>query len=262
MPGIASNTWRPRQLIARFQNFYSMIYQTVGGMAKKPYYNFETVSQMDHDGWGSLAIVVTVSAFIGMALSLQLITELSFMGLKMYTGQVIGTSIISEIGPVIIAIVYAGRVGSGTASEIGSMKLNQQLDALRVYGVDPLKKLVAPRVISAVIILPALTFIGDVSALIGGAYIARFSGNQSPLVYWEQIRLVLHPRWIAPGVIKPIVFGTTISMMACYTGLSATGGAKGLKKATTHAFVNSVILIIVLDFVLTKAILYIMGYLS
>ncbi|MBD3346661.1 MAG: hypothetical protein GF401_16520 [Chitinivibrionales bacterium] len=248
-----------KKFIGQLQDFYIMTFYSIAGIFKRPSYIFETLLHMDNAGTGSIFIVVIISAFIGMALSLQIITELSVMGLKMYTGQVVGTAIISEIGPVIIAIVYAGRVGAGIASELGSMRLNQQVDALRVYGVDPLKKLVVPRVISGVIILPALTFIGDITSLIGGAYVAVFMSDQSPVVYWNQIIVTLHPRWILPGAIKPAVFGLCISLISCYTGITTTGGATGLQRATTRAFVNSVIVIILLDFVITKLILYLLG---
>ncbi|MBD3321390.1 MAG: ABC transporter permease [Chitinivibrionales bacterium] len=250
---------RLKLLVAQVQDFYRLTLMSLAGIFGRPAYFHEIARHMDGAGTGSIGIVVIVSVFIGMALSLQIITELSVMGLKMYTGQIIGTAIISEIGPVIIAIVYAGRVGSGTASELGSMKLNRQVDALRVYGVDPVKKLVIPRVIGGVVVLPALTFIGDVASLSGGAYIAVFIHDQSPSVYWNQVRAILHPRWILPGGIKPLVFGLFIALISCYTGIAATGGSQGLQRATTRAFVNSVIMIIILDFVVTRMILFFMG---
>jgi phospholipid/cholesterol/gamma-HCH transport system permease protein len=208
---------------------------------------------------GSIAIVVLISAFLGMALSLQIIDQLSFVGMQMYTGQLIAYSIINEIGPVFIAIIFAGRVGGGSASELGSMGLNQQLDALRVYGVDPLKKLVAPRLVASIVILPALTVIGDLTALIGGAFMAVFINEQSPAVYWNQVGRVLTPRWIAPGVLKPMAFGSCIALVSCYKGLTVSGGALGLRRATTGAFVQSALLIIALDFVITKLVLMTLG---
>ncbi len=252
--------WLKTALVT-LQDFYIMSFRSLAGLTGFRAYSGELFNYMDVAGTGSIGIVVIVSVFIGMALSLQLIAELSFIGMKMYTGQIIATSIISEIGPVIIAIIYAGRVGGGTASELGSMQLNQQVDALRVYGVDPLKRLVAPRIVGGLVILPSLTFIGDLSALIGGAYIAIFMNDLSPLVYWNQVSLALQPRWIVPGSFKPMIFGLCISLVSSYTGLSTTGGAMGLRNSTTRAFVDSVLLIIALDFVVTKLMLSLMGYL-
>jgi phospholipid/cholesterol/gamma-HCH transport system permease protein len=218
------------------------------------------MEQMDYAGAGSLLIVVLVSLFIGMALSLQLSAELSRLGLKMYTGKVVGLSIIREIGPVLTALVFAGRVGSGMASELGSMILGHQIDTLRVFGVDPVKKLVTPRILSAIIMVPALTFIGDAVSLFGGYFIAVFVSNQSGAVYWSSIRDVFQMENVIAGSVKPFIFGYLIASISCYIGLSTRGGAIGLRRTTTRAVVASFITIIVADFMLTRALLYVLGF--
>lgn len=220
----------------------------------------DVIEQMDYAGAGSFFIIILVSLFVGMALSLQLSAELSVLGLKMYTGKVVGISIIREIGPVAAALVFTGRVGSGMASELGSMVLGHQVDTLRVFGVDPVKKLVSPRILSALVMLPALTMIGDAASLIGGYYIAVFVSYQSGNVYWSSIRDVLIFENVFSGSVKPFIFGYLIATISCYMGLSAKGGAIGLRSATTRAVVLSIIMIIVADFVLTRILLYVLGF--
>jgi phospholipid/cholesterol/gamma-HCH transport system permease protein len=214
---------------------------------------------MDYMGTGSLLIVFLVSLFIGMALSLQTSAELADLGLKMYTGKIVGVSIIREVGPGIIALVFAGRVGSGMASELGSMTLGHQVDILRVHGVNPIKKLVTPRVVSAVLMLPVLTVIGDAASLFGGYYISVFVSHQSGAFYWSQIREIMNFENIFSGIAKPFIFGYLIACISCYMGLATKGGARGLRKSTTTAVVLSMIMIIISDFLLTRVLLYMLG---
>jgi phospholipid/cholesterol/gamma-HCH transport system permease protein len=195
-----------------------------------------------------------------MALSLQLAAELSALGLKMYTGKVVGISIIREIGPVAAALVFTGRVGSGMASELGSMVLGHQVDTLRVFGVDPIKKLVTPRVLSALVMLPALTLIGDAASLLGGYYVAVFVSHQSGHIYWSSVRDVLIFENVFAGSVKPFLFGYLIACISSYMGLSTRGGAIGLRSATTRAVVFSIITIIISDFILTRILLYVLGF--
>lgn len=248
-----------KENIARLQGFYILSIKAPLGILRRPFYFRETVEQMDYMGSGSLFIVFLVSLFIGMALSLQISAELAELGLKMYTGKIVGVAIIREIGPVSIALVFAGRAGSGMASELGSMILGHQVDILRVHGVSPIKKLVTPRVVGAVLMLPILTVIGDAVSLFGGYYISVFVSHQSGSFYWSQIKEIMSFDNIISGVSKPFIFGYLISCVSCYMGLSTKGGARGLRKSTTTAVVFSMILIIVSDFMLTRVLFYILG---
>ncbi|MCL5023854.1 MAG: ABC transporter permease [Nitrospirae bacterium] len=249
-----------RMLIGELQNFYVLSFQGLLGVARKPFYGRDTIEQMDYAGAGSFFIIILVSLFVGMALSLQLAAELSVLGLKMYTGKVVGISIIREIGPVAAALVFTGRVGSGIASELGSMVMGHQVDTLRVFGVDPVKKLVTPRIVSAVVMLPALTLIGDAASLLGGYYIAVFMSHQSGSVYWSSVRDVLIFENVFSGSVKPFIFGYLIATISCYMGLSTRGGAMGIRASTTRAVVLSIIMIIVADFILTRVLLYVLGF--
>jgi phospholipid/cholesterol/gamma-HCH transport system permease protein len=194
-----------------------------------------------------------------MALSLQTSAELAELGLKMYTGRIVGLSIIKEVGPVLVALCFAGRVGSGMASELGSMMLGNQVDILRVHGVSPVKKLVTPRVISAIFMLPVLTVIGDAVALTGGYYIAVFVSHQSGSFYMGQIKEIMDFKNIFSGLAKPFVFGYLIACISCYMGLSTRGGAQGLRKSTTSAVVFSIVMIIISNFVFTRILQYVFG---
>ncbi len=251
---------RIKELISDLQDFYLLSSRGLSGLIRKPFYFKDTVEQMDYAGTGSFIIVLLVSLFIGMALSLQLSAELSSLGLKMYIGKIVGVSIIREIGPVMAGLVFAGRVGSGMASELGSMILGHQVDTLRVFGVDPVKKLVTPRILSSLIMLPALTIVGDAVSILGGYYIAVFVSLQSSPFYWSSIQNVLNFENVLSGSIKPFIFGYLIACISCYMGLSTKGGALGLRRATTRAVVVSFVMIIVADFILTRILLYVLGF--
>lgn len=251
---------RLKEIISEFQDFYLMSFYGLLNIFRRPFYFKDAIEQMDYAGAGSFFIIFTVSLFVGMALSLQLAAELSRLGLKIYTGKIVGISVIRELGPVTTALVFTGRAGAGMASELGLMVLGHQVDTLRVFGIDPIKKLVTPRIVSSILMLPALTIIGDAVALFGGYYIAVFVSNQSGTLYWSSIREELIFENIFSGAIKPFVFGYLIACICCYTGLSTKGGAAGLRKSTTKAVVTSIIMIIITDFVLTRILLYLLGF--
>src|SRR5512143_474569 len=202
---------RSQQLLAELQNFYILSISSLLGIFRRSLKWRDVLEQMDYAGAGSFFIVFLVSLFIGMALSLQISTELAPLGLKMYTAKIVGISIIREIGPVAIALSYAGRVGSGMASELGSMILSHQVDMLRVYGADPIIRLVTPRVLSSLVMLPLLTAIGDAISLAGGYYITVAVSQQSGAFYWSQIGNELNCHNILSGLTKPFIFGYLIA---------------------------------------------------
>ena len=140
------------------------------------------------------------------------------------------------------------------------MILGHQVDTLRVFGVDPLKKLVTPRIWSSIVMLPVLTIIGDAISLLGGYFIAVYVSHQSGTVYWSSIRGVLDFENVVAGSVKPFLFGYLIACISCYMGLSTRGGALGLRRTTTRAVVTSFIMIIVADFILTRILLYVLGF--
>ncbi|MDG5814759.1 ABC transporter permease [Chitinispirillales bacterium ANBcel5] len=251
---------RLKTIFSELQQYYHLCLNSVIGIFKRPFYFRDVVEQMEYTGSGTLGILVLVFLFIGMALSIQIAAEFQVMGFQMYTGRVVGIAVISEIGPVCAALVFAGRTGSGMASELGSMVQKNQIDTMRVFGMDPVKKLITPRILSALIMVPALTIIGDLISILGGLYTTTVVNNQSSAVYWDSIRVVLEPRYMIAGITKPLLFGFIIASISCYSGLSTKGGASGLKISTTNAFVLSTIMIIVVNFMVTKLLLILFGY--
>ena len=249
-----------KQQIKNLQDFYHLSMRGMAGIFSRPIYIRDLIEQMDYTGAGTLIIIFIVLLFVGMALSLQISAQFALLGLQMYTGRVVCVAIISEIGPVAAGLVFAGRAGSGMASELGTMVLRHQVDTLRVFGVNPVKKLITPRIIGSIIMLPFLTIIGDAAAILGGYYISVFINHQSSTVYWDAIRVVMTAEYVTSGIVKPFIFGLIISGISCYMGLATKGGAVGLKTATTRAFVLSTIFIIVADFIITKLILFLFGY--
>jgi phospholipid/cholesterol/gamma-HCH transport system permease protein len=251
---------RIKDILNDLQDYYLLSFRGLAGIFGRPFYFRDAIEQMDYAGAGSFPIVMLVALFIGMALSLQLSAEFARLGLRMYTGKAVGITVIREIGPVMAALVFTGRVGAGMASELGSMVLGHQVDSIRVFGVDPVKKLVTPRLISSLIMLPVLTVIGDAFSICGAYYIVTFVSNQSGYVYWRSILNVLILENVIAGAIKPFIFGFLIASISCYSGLTTRGGAAGLRHATTNAVVLSIIAIIVTDFALTRMLLYILGF--
>jgi phospholipid/cholesterol/gamma-HCH transport system permease protein len=242
-----------KRLLSDLQDFYTLAFRGLAGVMSRPFYCKDAFLQMDYAGAGSLVIVVIVDLFVGMALSLQLSAELSSLGMKMYIGMIVGISVVRELGPVVTALVFTGRVGAGMASELGTMVLGHQVDTIRVFGFDPVKKLVTPRIVSSLIMLPALT-------IIGVTYIAVFVSHQSGTFYWSSIRNILTMENVLAGAIKPFIFGYLISTICCYMGLSTRGGAVGLRQSTTMAVVMSIVMIIISDFLLTRVLLYLLGF--
>jgi phospholipid/cholesterol/gamma-HCH transport system permease protein len=234
------------------QDYYGLLFRGLSGVFQRPFYHRDLVDQMEYMGADALPIVVALSAFIGMALSLQINSAFADIGLQMGAGTATGISIISEIGPVLTGVIFAGRNGVGMASELGSMVLGNQVDTLRVFGVDPIKKLVTPRLTASLIMLPCLTVIGDAVALLGAAYLTIYIYNSSGTLFWDSIRQTLEPRYIAAGLLKPLAFGIIVASMGCYAGLHTSGGARGLRNATTWTFVFAVTLIIIADFLITR----------
>lgn len=212
------------------------------------------VDQMNYAGPGSIVITVITTFVVGMALSVQVLNQFEGLGLESEVGRVIGISVIRELCPITLGLIFAGRVGSGISAELGGMVQGKQIDTLQAFGVNPIRKLVTPRIASAIIMLPALTFLGDVSALVGGYIITSFEYHTDPAMYWSSIRAILSIKTTIAGIAKPFVFGYLIACISCYVGLTSKGGSSGLKRSATQAYVISTITIMIADFMITKLI--------
>ena len=199
-----------------------------------------------------------------MVLALQLSVQLQQLGQTALVGKLITASMVRELGPVLAGLMVAGRVGSGIAAQLGSMRVTEQIDALNTLGTDPIKKLATPRVLASLIMLPVLTIINDFVGILGGSIIGKFYLGLPASLYWrtvfEQIltggfTLRYIPNDFIQGLIKPFVFGGIISTVACYHGLKTSGGTEGVGLATTRTVVTASILILVVDYFLTQILL-------
>jgi phospholipid/cholesterol/gamma-HCH transport system permease protein len=246
--------------IKDMQELSALVLWATLGLLRKPFYIRETIEQMELLGVGSLPIVILTGLFAGMALSLQLVVELVVFGAQGYLGRAVAVSIVREMGPVLTALMVAGRVCAGITAELGSMNVSQQIDALRVLGADPVKKLVVPRIVSMVIMLPVLTVISDAVGLVGGYAVAVFISRQSSPVYWSSASQAFNFQNLLGGVIKPFVFGYIIAVVGSHYGLQTEGGTKGVGRYTTHAVVVASILILISNFLITKLLISLYGW--
>jgi len=203
-------------------------------------------------GFRSLTITNITVLFTGMVLALQTSFSLAAYGGKPFVGDIVALSIVRELGPVLTALVVAGRVGAGITAELGSMAVTEQVDALRVLAASPVKKLVVPRVGALTLMLPLLTILADFIGIFGGLLIAILEIGQSRVFYLRHVVDALTFSDIASGIGKSVFFGFFIGVIACHNGLRATGGADGVGRATTNTVVVASISVIVSDFFLTK----------
>jgi phospholipid/cholesterol/gamma-HCH transport system permease protein len=236
------------------QEISFLIWRSLSKIFRKPRYVAETIQQMDSVGVGSLPIVLLTGFFTGGVLILQTFPTLQYYSLQNETGDAIATSLIRELGPVLTALMVSGRIGSAISAELGSMVVSQQIDAMRALGTDPNRKLVAPRIIALIMMLPLLTVAADIFGILGGGVVSSLLFNQDYNVYITSVRAGIGTSDIIGGVIKPVFFGLIIGSVACYKGLTTEGGTAGVGRSTTSAVVLASIWVIIFDFFLSKAI--------
>ncbi len=225
------------------------------GLFKRPYRFRLIAEQAEFVGFGSLFIIILTGTFTGMVFCLQTITALSRVGMETLVGSSVMLAVSRELGPVLTSLMVTGRVGSAMATELGTMRVSEQIDAMDVIAVDPVKYLISPRIAAGTIMVPCLTVIFDLVAFMGayiiaipyfgideGAYMSRIEWYLDPYDYWQ-------------GLIKSVVFGLVLTTVGCYKGFYASGGARGVGVATTQAVVIGSIATFVLDYVLTTVIL-------
>lgn len=249
------------------QEYFVLTGKTFRALFARPFYWRDTLHQMDVIGVASLGIVLLTGLFTGMVLALQSSIEMKKFGATIYIGRLVGASAVRELGPVLTSLMVAGRVGSGMAAQLGSMKVTEQIDALHVIGTDPIKKLVAPRLLAALIMLPVLTVIMDLVAILGGLLIAVLKLGLSADLYLRSVYqtlaqsgfvFVFLPKDLLEGLVKPFFFGAIIAMTGCYYGLQTRGGTEGVGLSTTRAVVTASILILATDYFLTQLLIYIL----
>jgi phospholipid/cholesterol/gamma-HCH transport system permease protein len=243
-----------KKFLFELQEITNLIISAFFGLFKSPRYLKETIAQMDSVGVGSLPIVLLTGFFTGGVLVLQSYPTFEYYSIQNTVGRTIATSLIRELGPVLTALMVSGRIGSAIAAELGSMVVSQQIDAMRALGTDPNRKLVMPRIIALILMLPLLTVAADIFGIIGGGVVASGIFNLDSNVYITSVRFGITVQDIIGGVIKPVFFGLIIGSVACYKGLSTTGGTVGVGRSTTNSVVLSSIVVIIFDFFLSRAI--------
>lgn len=229
-----------------------LIAQTSRETFRRPYEWKLLIAQMEQVGVRSMSIAVITALFIGMVLALQTAYSLADFGGKLFIGRVVSLSLIRELAPVLMALMVGGRVGAGMTAEIGTMKVTEQIDALRAMATNPVRKLVVPRVVATTLMLPLLTVIAIVVGIFGGLIIAVYTLNLGANFYLRSVITSVTFNDLASGIGKTFFFGFAIAIIACFNGLRTSGGADGVGRSTTSTVVMGAIATLVLDFFLTK----------
>ncbi|HEY3202566.1 MAG TPA: ABC transporter permease [Thermoanaerobaculia bacterium] len=241
-----------QQTVEYLGGLIQLIGQTLASCFSRPFYSTEVLHQMDELGVKSVSITGITALFTGMVLALQTAYSLEAFGGKIFIGRVVSLSLVRELGPVLTALMVGGRVGSGITAEIGSMTVTEQVDALRAMAISPIRRLVVPRVLATVLMMPVLTAIADVLGILGGLGIAVLELQMTAQDYITSIWQQLQISDIGSGLSKTIFFGLEIAAIGCYNGLQVEGGAASVGRATTRTVVLASISILVSDFFLTK----------
>ncbi len=239
------------------QDYSFLCARAVSNLFTQPRYLQDTIEQMDAIGVGSLPIVMLTGFFIGAVMVLQTSSQFERFGQTALTGDVVAIALVRELGPSITALLVAGRNSSGIASELGSMTVTEQVDAMRAMGTDPLRKLVTPRVIAAVLMLPLLTAVSDFVGLVGGFLVSNLQLRLGAVQFWTRAIDALEFGDLIQGLTKPVFFGFILSTVGCYLGLTVRGGTQGVGRATTQAVVVASVFILVTNFFITRFMLWI-----
>lgn len=245
-------------LLLEVQEYLRMIAATARALVSRPYYTRDIVEQFEVIGIGSLTVVLLTGLFTGMVLALQSGLTLDQFGARSMVGRLVSASMVKELGPVLTGLMVAGRVGSGIAAELGSMMVTEQISALRALGTDPIRKLVLPRILAGVIMVPVLTVIATGVGMVGAWIITITQLKVASSVYWNSVVVALYIQDVWMGIIKPFVLGFMIVSIGCHVGLRTTGGTQGVGRATTRAVVAASVAVIAMDFIVTKLLIVLM----
>ena len=238
--------------VLTIQEFFQLTGRAFLNVPRRPHYFKDIILQMDIIGVGSLPIVLLTGFFSGVVMALQMSRALQTYGAVSQTGPIVAITLVREMGPVLTAIAAAGRNAAGIASELGSMKVTEQIDAMRALGTDPIQKLVKPRLIATCLMLPCLTAIADFVGMLGGFMIATLLLHLTSAEYWNGAYRALAYDDVVQGLLKPFVYAIVISLVGCFYGLRTRGGTQGVGLATTQAVVVSIVWIFVLNAFITK----------
>jgi len=225
--------------------------QTLGWVFRPPLQGREILKQMEEVGVRSFPVVVITSAFTGMVLALQSYTGFKRFNAESMVGTVVALSVTRELGPVLTGLMVSGRVGSAMAAELGTMRVTEQIDALYTLATNPIKYLIVPRFLAAMIMLPILVVFADVIGILGGYLVSVKILGTNPTLYIRRTWQLLELNDIYTGLVKALCFGMIVAMISCYEGFSAEGGAEGVGRATTKAVVLSSLMILISNYFIT-----------
>jgi len=245
-----------KRFLSQVQDYFYLSMRSLANLATGPRYLQDVLDQMDDIGVGSLPIVLMSGFFIGAVMVLQTGGQFVRFGQTALTGDIVSLALVRELGPTLTGILVAGRSASGIASELGSMLVTEQVDAMRAMGTDPSRKLVTPRVVAGILMLPLLTALNDFVGLLGGCVASVFSLRLGAVEFWTRAINALDFADVMQGMMKPLVYGFILATVGCYKGLTVRGGTQGVGRATTQAVVVSNVMIIAADVFLTKLALY------
>lgn len=246
-------------IVVAVQEYSLLAARALGNVFTAPRYIADTFTQMDSIGVGSLPIVILTGFFTGCVLALQAATSLKEFGAISMTGRLVTLSMVKELGPVLTGLMVSGRNASGMASELGSMKVSEQIDAMRALGTDPIRKLVTPRLVATIVMLFFLTIISDACGVVGGAVVSVTLLHLNASAFFHTGYMSLIYGDVVGGLVKPLFSGFIIASIGCFYGLRTTGGTRGVGMATTQAVVTSSVLIILCDFLVTQLMIGIFG---
>ncbi len=232
--------------IETFQEFLVLSGRAFRNIFRAPHYTDDILLQMDAIGVGSLFIVSLIGFFSGVVMALQMSRALAKYGAQGQIGQIVSITLVRELGPVLASLLVAGRNASGIASELGSMRVTEQIDAMRALGTDPIQKLVTPRLIALAVVLPLLTVIADFLGLVGGYFIASTMLSIPGSQYWTSAWQILEYNDLVQGLVKPFLFAIVIALVGCYYGMNTSGGTQGVGRSTTKAVVVSSVWIFII----------------
>jgi phospholipid/cholesterol/gamma-HCH transport system permease protein len=248
--------WAPPAKLVEIVGLHVQLLAQAGfWLFKRPFRWGVFIEAMEYIGVQSLLIVTMVGTFVGMVFSLQLVSALRQFGTESFIGATLGLALCRELAPVFTSIVVAARAGAGMATELGSMRITEQIDALATLAVNPVQFLVTPRILAALIMVPMLAILFIGVGMVGGYGVAVWLEGVDRGVFVENARWIVDTKDLMQGVIKAFVFGGALSLISCFQGFNASGGAKGVGVGTTRAVVGSFVTILVLDYFLTDIIL-------
>lgn len=229
-----------------------LLCSTFKQMLMPPFDLRNTARQMYEVGVRSVPVVLVTAIFTGMVLALQTYTGFKRFGAEALVGSVVALSMTREMGPVLTALIVAGRAGAAMAAELGTMRVTEQIDALETLATNPVKYLIVPRFVAGFVMLPALTVVADLVGIVGGYMITVGLFGASPALYWRRTWDFLETGDIYNGLIKACFFGASIALISCYKGFYTRGGAEGVGRATTGAVVISFMTILISDYFLSS----------